>query len=190
MLNTAWGPLDVDDNTVPPVAYLDLRGSYRWTENIQIYAAMDNVFNTPPPVVAATTNSSTPYDASVRDDIYDAIGRQYRVGVRFQFLISFRYLTSLLSSDGEGRPVVSRERCDVDNRLRRKCSAGSRGEEFSRAFVSWTKAVSNQKPPSQEGQMSGFKIKHIRAHFVCSAGILALTAGAALAQSASFSLPR
>ena len=37
--------------------------------------------------------------------------------------------------------------------------------------------------------MSGFRIRHIRAHFVCSAGILALTAGAALAQSASFSLP-
>ena len=85
VLNSAWGPLDVDDNSVPPVAYLDLRGAYRWTENIQIYAALDNVFNTPPPVVAATTNSSTPYDASVRDDVYDAIGRQYRVGVRFNF---------------------------------------------------------------------------------------------------------
>jgi outer membrane receptor protein involved in Fe transport len=85
VLNSAWGPLDVDDNSVPPVAYLDLRGAYRWTENIQIYAALDNVFNTPPPVVAATTNSSTPYDASVRDDIYDAIGRQYRVGVRFNY---------------------------------------------------------------------------------------------------------
>ena len=84
-LNTTWGPLNVDDNNVPPVAYLDLRGSYRWTENIQLYAAMDNVLDTPPPVVAATTNSSTPYDASVRDDIYDAIGRQYRIGVRFNF---------------------------------------------------------------------------------------------------------
>ena len=85
VLNSAWGPLDVDDNSVPPVAYLDLRGAYRWTENIQLYAALDNVFNTPPPVVAATTISSTPYDASVRDDVYDAIGRQYRVGVRFNF---------------------------------------------------------------------------------------------------------
>ena len=37
--------------------------------------------------------------------------------------------------------------------------------------------------------MSGLKIKHFRAHLVCSVGILALTAGAALAQSASFSLP-
>jgi outer membrane receptor protein involved in Fe transport len=62
-----------------------LRSSYNWTANIQLYAAMDNVFDTAPPVTAATTNASTPYDVSVRDDIYDAIGRQYRVGVRFNF---------------------------------------------------------------------------------------------------------
>src|SRR6185312_9434192 len=34
-LNNDWGPLDVDDNSVPPVAYLDLRGSYKWNDNIQ-----------------------------------------------------------------------------------------------------------------------------------------------------------
>jgi len=84
-LNNAWDSLNVDDNEVPPVAYLDLRAAYRWTENIQLYAAMDNLFNTPPPVVAGTTYSTTPYDVSVRDDVYDAIGRQYRIGVRFSF---------------------------------------------------------------------------------------------------------
>ncbi len=82
-LNNAWGSLSVDDNSVPAVAYLDLRGDYRWTENIQFYAAMDNLFNTPPPIVAGTTYFTTPYDVSVRDDVYDAIGRQYRIGVRF-----------------------------------------------------------------------------------------------------------
>ncbi len=84
-LNNAWGPLSVDDNGVPPVAYLDLRASYKWTKNIRLYVAMDNVANTPPPVTAGTTGSLTPYDASVRDDIYDAIGRQYRAGIRFTF---------------------------------------------------------------------------------------------------------
>jgi outer membrane receptor protein involved in Fe transport len=84
-LNNAWGPLNVDDNSVPPVAYLDARGAYRWSENIQLYAAIDNLFNTPPPVVAGTTLSTTPYDVSVRDDIYDAIGRQYRIGIRFNY---------------------------------------------------------------------------------------------------------
>ncbi len=84
-LNNAWNYLNVDDNSVPSVAYLDLRGAYRWSENIQLYAAMDNVFNTPPPVVAGTTLSTTPYDVSARDDIYDAIGRQYRIGIRFSY---------------------------------------------------------------------------------------------------------
>lgn len=44
------GPLkyNVDDNSVPPVAYLDLRGAYRWTENIQFYAAMDNLLDIRP----------------------------------------------------------------------------------------------------------------------------------------------
>ena len=84
-LNNSWGPLDVDNNDIPSVAYLDLRASYRWNANIQLYAALDNLFDTPPPVVAATTSASTPYDASVRDDIYDAIGRQYRIGLRFNF---------------------------------------------------------------------------------------------------------
>ncbi len=84
-LNNAWGQLNVDDNNVPSIAYLDLRSSYWWSENIQLYAAIDNVFNTPPPITAGTTNSLTPYDASVRDDVYDAIGRQFRIGVRFNF---------------------------------------------------------------------------------------------------------
>ena len=84
-LNTAWGPLNVDDNSVPPIAYLDLRGAYSWSANIQLYVAIDNLFNTAPPIVAGTTNSLTPYDASLRDDVYDAIGRQYRLGVRFRF---------------------------------------------------------------------------------------------------------
>jgi outer membrane receptor protein involved in Fe transport len=84
-LNNGWGALNVDRNDVPAMAYLDLRSSYRWTAAVEIYAAMDNVLNAPPPVVAGTTYATTPYDASVRDDIYDAIGRQYRVGLRFSF---------------------------------------------------------------------------------------------------------
>jgi len=84
-LNNAWRALNVDDNSVPSVAYMDLRGTYRWSEKIQLYAAVDNLFDTPPPVVAGTTLSTTPYDVSVRDDVYDAIGRQYRIGIRFNY---------------------------------------------------------------------------------------------------------
>jgi outer membrane receptor protein involved in Fe transport len=64
---------------------MDLRGSYRWNENVQVYVAVDNTFNTPPPDVATSSAGSTFLSPSTRTDIYDAIGRQYRLGVRFSY---------------------------------------------------------------------------------------------------------
>jgi outer membrane receptor protein involved in Fe transport len=84
-LNNAWGPLDVDNNAIPAVAYLDLRASYKWNDNIQLYGAIDNVINTPPPIPAASSAALNFYDQSTRDDIYDAIGRSFRIGVRFKY---------------------------------------------------------------------------------------------------------
>ena len=31
------------------VAYLDLRGTYKWNDNLQLYVSIDNVFDMPPP---------------------------------------------------------------------------------------------------------------------------------------------
>jgi len=84
-LNNSWGPLDVDNNSIPAVAYLDLRASYKWTDNIQLYGAIDNVINTPPPIPAASSAALNFYDQSIRDDIYDAIGRSFRIGVRVKY---------------------------------------------------------------------------------------------------------
>jgi iron complex outermembrane receptor protein len=84
-LNNAWGPLDVDNNAIPAVAYLDLRGSYKWNDNMTFYGAIDNVINTPPPIPAASANALNYYDQSTRDDIYDAIGRSFRIGVRLKY---------------------------------------------------------------------------------------------------------
>ncbi len=86
-LNNAWGPLQVDDNRVPMVAYLDLRGSYKWDDNLQLYAAVDNVTNMPPPNIPSTQaqGQNVYYFPAIREDIYDAIGRQYRVGIRFNY---------------------------------------------------------------------------------------------------------
>ena len=84
-LNNAWGPLDVDNNSIPMVAYLDLRASYKWNDNIQFYGAIDNVINTPPPIPAGTTSALNFYDQSIRDDIYDAIGRAFRIGIRVKY---------------------------------------------------------------------------------------------------------
>ena len=84
-LVNGWTSANVDNNSVPNVAYLDLRGSYRVTDNIQLYAAVDNLLDTPPPDVAASPASVTDFETSVRDDVYDAFGRVFRVGVRVSY---------------------------------------------------------------------------------------------------------
>jgi outer membrane receptor protein involved in Fe transport len=93
-LNNNWvSGTEVDDNDVPFNAYLDLRASYKWTDDIQFYGAVDNVLDTPPPNVAlaavAATNGVAGGNAysnlMTRTDLYDALGRSIRVGVRFSY---------------------------------------------------------------------------------------------------------
>ena len=84
-LNNAWGPLDVDNNHLPFVAYLDLRLSYKWNDDINLYGAIDNVTNVPPPLTPGTSNVQNFYDQGIRDTVYDAIGRQFRVGIRVHY---------------------------------------------------------------------------------------------------------
>jgi len=67
----------IDDNSVPAVIYGDFRGSYRWNDHIQLYGAVDNAFNTPPPNLPGIGGGG--YNCI----IYDCIGRAYRIGVRF-----------------------------------------------------------------------------------------------------------
>jgi len=85
--NNGWVQgVDVDNNNVPAVAYLDMRLSYR-LPHFDIYGAIDNATNVFPPIL--------PYDAAItgdpsfttptRDDIYDAFGRVYRIGVRLRY---------------------------------------------------------------------------------------------------------
>ncbi len=76
-----WGPLDVDDNTVPMVAYADLRGSYNLTDNVTLYGAVDNVTNVPP----QATPSTTEVVAGFRGQIYDNLGRMFRAGIRLKY---------------------------------------------------------------------------------------------------------
>jgi outer membrane receptor protein involved in Fe transport len=73
---------------IPFVAYLDLRGSYKWNDNIQLFAAIDNALNIPPPLVAPTLSSlnagGSPFD-NTQSSVYDQLGRDFRVGVRFNY---------------------------------------------------------------------------------------------------------
>ncbi len=52
---------------------------------MQFYAAVDNFWDTPPPVVAPSSIVSGSLGVAVRSDIYDVIGRQYRIGVRLAY---------------------------------------------------------------------------------------------------------
>jgi outer membrane receptor protein involved in Fe transport len=83
-----WTSKDVDKNTVPALAYLDLRASYNVQENFQVFANMDNVMDLPPPNIPASagnTGSAIYYFTAVRAGVWDVIGRTFRVGVRAQF---------------------------------------------------------------------------------------------------------
>jgi iron complex outermembrane recepter protein len=69
---------------LPFVAYLDLRGSYKWNDNMQFYGAIDNATDEPPPLIPLTSGSvihATPTNTST----YDSLGRQFRLGVRFTY---------------------------------------------------------------------------------------------------------
>lgn len=85
-LLNSWTSSDVDNNSVPWVGYLDLRGSYRFNSNWQAYFAMDNVLNTPPPAAPGAYNSGGSYYAPQSPGtVYDLLGRVYRVGMRVNF---------------------------------------------------------------------------------------------------------
>ena len=90
-LRNEWASgVDVDENGVPAIAYLDLRGSYTVDlggQPTELTLAIDNVFNSDPPRVAAAPGT-IPYSIvapGTRLDLYDAIGRAFRVGVRAKF---------------------------------------------------------------------------------------------------------
>lgn len=87
-LNNQWGPLDVDDNHVPAVAYLDLRGSYYVGGNkkLQLYVAVDNLLDRAPPLTPNDPNTALAYFfVPTRTEIYDFLGRSFRVGFRARF---------------------------------------------------------------------------------------------------------
>jgi iron complex outermembrane recepter protein len=72
---------------VPIVAYLDLRASYKWNDNIQLYGAIDNATDVPPPLIPLTTNSVGANGGITGSNAgtYDELGRAFRAGIRFSY---------------------------------------------------------------------------------------------------------
>jgi outer membrane receptor protein involved in Fe transport len=72
---------------LPFTAYLDLRASYKWNDNIQFYGAMDNATNVPPamfPSVAGNVKAQGSLTTTV-PGTYDMLGRYFRLGARFNY---------------------------------------------------------------------------------------------------------
>ena len=85
-LVNGWTSKDVDDNTVPSIFYVDMRGSYEITDQVQVFAAVDNLFDRDPPNVAVSyLNAASLFSTPIRADIHDQLGRSYRLGVRVTF---------------------------------------------------------------------------------------------------------
>ncbi len=84
-VNNNWATgVQIDNNAIPAVAYMDLRGTYKWNDNVQFYGSVDDVWDTPPPITVGT-NPSTNGGSSTNVSVYDTLGRMYHAGVRFNF---------------------------------------------------------------------------------------------------------
>lgn len=76
----------IDNNNVPAIAYLDLRGSYNLNDHWQVYGALDNVLDTGAPSVPQLWSTGNAYyQPGTNATVYDTLGRQYRVGLRVRF---------------------------------------------------------------------------------------------------------
>jgi outer membrane receptor protein involved in Fe transport len=83
--SSRWTVLDSVQH-VDPTAYVDLRASYQWNENIQLYAAVDNLFNIPPQMVPGYFGSIQSNGGPIHSVTqYDMLGREVRAGIRFNF---------------------------------------------------------------------------------------------------------
>jgi hypothetical protein len=72
---------------MPFTAHLDLRGSDKWNDNIEFYCAVDNFANVPPALIAPGSGQiqSNATDLASNLTTYDLLGRQFRLGVRFNY---------------------------------------------------------------------------------------------------------
>lgn len=71
--------VNINENDVPAVAYVDLSLSYDVTDQIEIFGVADNLLDKDPPIVPSTFGYPT------QAAFYDMIGRTYRFGVRGRF---------------------------------------------------------------------------------------------------------
>jgi iron complex outermembrane receptor protein len=87
VLRTEWGPADITENKVRAVNYVDAGAAWRlqrWGGGTEIFGNIENLFDADPPVTPITIGVSH-INVGANQFIYDTVGRQYRVGVRFRY---------------------------------------------------------------------------------------------------------
>jgi iron complex outermembrane receptor protein len=79
--NTFVEGIDINDNSVSGRSYIDLSGTYKLTEGIEVFGKINNVFDADPPatpnIIAQTIYAASPF--------YDRTGRYYIAGMRARF---------------------------------------------------------------------------------------------------------
>jgi outer membrane receptor protein involved in Fe transport len=81
VLNNTWTTgVQVDKNEIDPNAYLDIRASYKWNDNVQFYTAIDNALDIPPILVPPLASTGSSFQSI--GFAGDQLGRVMRIGVR------------------------------------------------------------------------------------------------------------
>jgi outer membrane receptor protein involved in Fe transport len=79
--NTFVEGIDINDNSVSGRSYIDLNGTYKFTDSVELFGKINNVFNVDPPatpnIIAQASYAGSPF--------YDRIGRYYIGGLRVRF---------------------------------------------------------------------------------------------------------
>jgi iron complex outermembrane receptor protein len=77
--NTYVEGLDINDNTVGSVTYVNLSGSYQVNDQLQLFGVINNALDRDP---AITPNG---FGLPTTAVYFDTVGRSYRVGARYRF---------------------------------------------------------------------------------------------------------
>ena len=80
--DNTYGPLDLDRNHYPAYLFTDISAQYDLTKNLQIYAKVENLLNTAPPLLAANTITIALSSVS---QFHDLRGRNFGLGARLRW---------------------------------------------------------------------------------------------------------
>ena len=78
--------VNIEDNSVPAVAYVDMRFDYTFdigNSSLDLYASVTNLFDKSPPVTP-TYQAFGGYTTQANTSLFDVLGRRFTVGAKFR----------------------------------------------------------------------------------------------------------